>query len=255
MNLRPLMAGNGRFLLLVIFIFAVVFALAGVTNPISAQEPTLPPVQPDAELGNDLFQERCANCHGPAGQGDGELSGNLPAPYPPITPSQNFVSTRIPGNMYHTITDGILDSGMPPFGPESSNPVNEEDRWHLVATIYSLATPPEAIEAGQSVYEENCLACHGETGLGDGPDAAESQEEVPDLTSLRYWYNRSNQTVFDAIENGGVPDHDYELSDQERWDVVDYARTFSYTYFDPNAPVEPIEGGNRHWFCDQWHVK
>lgn len=234
MKLRPLMAGNGRFLLLIIFALALLVTWASLTSPMAAQEPTLPPVQPDAEIGSDLFQERCANCHGPAGQGDGELSGNLPK-IPANYTETEFRRTRIPGVMYNTITEGILESGMPPFGPASTNPINEENRWHLVAAVYSLATPPEAIAAGQAVYEENCLACHDEEGIGDGPD-------VPDLTSVRYWFNRSNATVFDSIANGGVPEHDYELTDQERWDVVDYARTFSYTYFDPNAPVEPIIG-------------
>lgn len=241
MNLRPLLAGNGRLLTLLLFVLAILLTFASFASPMAAQEPTLPPVQPDAELASDLFQERCANCHGPAGQGDGELSGNLPA-LPADFTDPEFRRTRIPGVMYQTITSGILDSGMPPFGPESTNPVSEENRWHLVAQVLSLATPPEALEAGQIVYEENCLACHGETGVGDGPDAASSEAEVPDLTSERYWFNRSNETVFEAIANGGVPDHDYELTDQERWDVVDYARTFSYVYFDPNAPVEPLEG-------------
>lgn len=243
MKLQPLTAGNGRFLFLIAFIIALLLALASFANPMAAQEPTLPPVQPDAEIGSDIFQERCANCHGPAGQGDGELSGNL-AQLPANYTETEFRRTRIPGVIYNTITEGILDSGMPPFGPASTNPVSDENRWHLVAAVYSLATPPEAIEAGQVVYEENCLACHGETGIGDGPDAADAQADMPDLTSVRYWFNRSNETVFADIESGGVPDHDYELTVQEQWDVVDYARTFSYTYFDPNAPVEPIVGAN-----------
>jgi mono/diheme cytochrome c family protein len=235
------MAGNGRLRFLIPLALALLLALASLTSPMAAQEPTLPPVQPDAEIGSDIFQERCANCHGPAGQGDGELTGNLPK-QPAIFTENEFRQTRIPGVMYQTITSGILESGMPPFGPESSNPISEENRWHLVATVYSLATPPEAIASGLAIYEESCAACHGETGLGDGPDAADAEAEVPDLTSVRYWFNRSNTTVFDSIENGGIADHDYELTEQERWDVVDYARTFSYNYFDPNAPVEPVVG-------------
>ena len=234
MKLRPFMAGNGRYLILIAFIVAFLGAWASLTSPMSAQEPIIPSVSPDAEIGNDLFQERCANCHGPAGQGNGELSADLPKPPANYTETE-FRRTRIPSTIFSTITTGILPSGMPPFGPESTNPVSEENRWHLVATVYSLATPPEAIEAGQAVYEANCIACHDEEGIGDGPD-------VPDLTSVRYWFNRSNATVFDSIENGGIADHDYELSEQERWDVVDYARTFSYNYVNPNAPVEPIVG-------------
>ncbi len=236
-------ARNGRLLrLLALFILlsllTFLFLQAG---PLAAQEPVLPPGPPDAEIGIELFQERCANCHGPAGQGDGELSADLPRPPADYTDPE-FRRTRIPAGMYSAITNGLLESGMPPFGPESSNPINEENRWRLIAAVYSLATPPEALAAGQAVYEENCLACHGETGLGDGPEAGEASAPLPDLSSVRYWFNRSNETVFTAIENEGVPDHAYQLSEQKRWDVVDYMRTFSYSYFDPNAPVEPIVG-------------
>ncbi len=241
MKLQSWMAGNGRLLFLIVTVLALCVVLAGQIDNLAAQEPTLPPVTPDAAIGNTIFPDRCANCHGPAGQGDGELAVNLPAP-PANYTDPEFRRSRIPSVMYNTITDGILDSGMPPFGPESSNPVSEEDRWHLIATVYSLATPLEAVEAGQVVYEENCAACHGETGLGDGPDAANAEAEIPDLTNVRYWFNRSNETVFEAIEGGSVPDHAYELTDQERWDVVDYARTFSYNYVNPNAPVEPVVG-------------
>jgi mono/diheme cytochrome c family protein len=235
-----LTAGNGRFLSLLLLPI-LLLAMAGQTGRTSAQEPILPPVTPDAETGLSLFAVRCAGCHGPAGQGDGEMAGMLSQPPADYT-DPDFRKTHIPTEMYATITDGLLESGMPPFGPESSDPISEENRWHLVAAVYSLATPAEAIEAGQAVYEENCLACHGETGTGDGPDAASSETEPTDLTSVRYWFNRSSETVYTALENGGIPDHDYDLSDEERWDVVDYARTFSYAYVNPAAPPEPIEG-------------
>ncbi len=242
MTSRTATTGNGRFLpLFALFCLLLLLWLASLSAPLAAQEPVLPPGQPDAETGLALFQERCANCHGPAGQGDGELSADLPRPPADFT-DPAFRRTRIPAVMFSTITNGLLESGMPPFGPESSNPISEENRWHLVAAVYALATPAEALNAGQTIYEENCLACHGETGLGDGPDAAAAEAEIPDLTDVRYWFNRSNETVFSAIENGAVPDHAYDLTDQERWDVVDYARTFSYNYVNPGAPAEPVLG-------------
>ena len=76
-----------------------------------------------------------------------------------------FRRTAVPSTMFQTITDGRLEAGMPPFGPASSNPIDIADRWDLVAAVYSLGTPSEAIENGRLVYEENCLACHG---LGHG---------------------------------------------------------------------------------------
>ncbi|PIE80761.1 MAG: hypothetical protein CSA11_06830 [Chloroflexi bacterium] len=241
MKLKPWMAGNGRLLFLMVTVLVLSVGLAGRLDTLVAQEPTLPPVIPDAAVGHDIFLDRCANCHGLTGQGDGALSSDLPAPPADYTDPE-FRRSRLPGMMYNSITNGILESGMPPFGPENSEPVSEEDRWHVLATVYSLATPLEAVEAGRTVYEGNCAACHGETGLGDGPDAANAEAEMPDLTAARYWFNRSNEIVFEAVAGGGIPEHAYELTEQERWDVVDYARTFSYHYVNPNAPAELLEG-------------
>ncbi|MCZ7673231.1 MAG: c-type cytochrome [Chloroflexi bacterium] len=116
-------ARNGRLLrLLALFILlsllTFLFLQAG---PLAAQEPVLPPGPPDAEIGIELFQERCANCHGPAGQGDGELSADLPRPPADYTDPE-FRRTRIPAGMYSAITNGLLESGMPPLARRAAIP-------------------------------------------------------------------------------------------------------------------------------------
>jgi mono/diheme cytochrome c family protein len=37
---------------------------------------------------------------------------------------------------------------------------------------------------GERLYRVHCLACHGETGKGDGPMRAQLEMSVPDLTTL-----------------------------------------------------------------------
>jgi mono/diheme cytochrome c family protein len=44
----------------------------------------------------------------------------------------------------------------------------EETLWDLVAALWAVNAAPEAIEAGRELYSQNCAACHGETGKGDG---------------------------------------------------------------------------------------
>ncbi|MFN2223751.1 MAG: cytochrome c, partial [Candidatus Promineifilaceae bacterium] len=135
-----------------------------------------------------------------------------------------------------------VPQGMPPFGPDSSNPLSEEDRWNVIATIYSLGTPVESVDGGQAVYQANCQACHGEQGLGDGPDAV---ADPGDLTSLTYWSGVSNQAVFDLLSGDQIAAHaplaDAGLGDDALWSVVDYIRTFSYEYTDALALFRPLE--------------
>ena len=222
------------------FALITLLFLGTLVPSVNAQDPLEPDNLPDANNGLPLFADRCANCHGPEGRGDGELAGQLPKPPRDYT-DEAFRRTAVPSSIFQTITDGRPEGAMPPFGPASSNPIAADGRWDLVAAIFSLGTPPEAIKNGRVLYEENCLSCHGEDGAGDGPDAANSTAEMPDLTDLRYWFSRSNEMVLERLQDTEIADHAYSLETDELWDVIDYTRTFSYVYADPQAASQPIE--------------
>jgi len=222
------------------FALITLLFLGTLAPSVNAQDPLEPDNLPDTNNGLPLFADRCANCHGPEGRGDGELAGQLPKPPRDYT-DEAFRRTAVPSSIFQTITDGRPEGAMPPFGPASSNPIATDGRWDLVAAIFSLGTPPETIENGRVLYEENCLSCHGDDGTGDGPDVANSTAEVPDLTDLRYWFSRSNEMVLERLQSTEIADHVYSLETDELWDVIDYTRTFSYVYADPKAASQPIE--------------
>jgi mono/diheme cytochrome c family protein len=46
--------------------------------------------------------------------------------------------------------------------------LNDDDLWDLVAWVWEQHTSPQEIAMGQKLYAQNCAACHGETGQGDG---------------------------------------------------------------------------------------
>ena len=211
-----------------------VATLTLLTAPLLAQEPVTPPAAtPDAGAGLQLFAERCAACHGPLGQGDGEMAAQLPRP-PTALGSADYARQAVPANMFHVITNGILDAGMPPFGPGNSDPLDEQQRWDLVAAVYSLGTSPALIEDGQMIYEENCQACHAQDGSGvDG---------VLDLRAQDYWLERSNEDIFLALSQNAIPEHETLALDEEALlAATTYARTFSYEYANPLAAFEPLE--------------
>ena len=207
-----------------------------------AQDPVLPTATPDGFAGLELYADRCANCHGESGAGDGELilqAGNTP----PMPFDAAYIQQAMPSVMFQQVTNGEAAVGMPPFGPASSNPIDDPGRWNLVAAVYSLATPPDDVTAGQTVYTAACAACHGDTGQGDGPDAAGTDPAAGPLTDVAYWFNRSNDTVFADLAPGVIPAHTYDLPEADLRRVVDFARTFSYTFADPAVLNEPIAAG------------
>ena len=54
----------------------------------------------------------------------------------------------------------------------------------VAAGVVAACMPREYAPSGQALYNENCAACHGPGGTGDGPAAGAYAEPLPDLTTL-----------------------------------------------------------------------
>jgi mono/diheme cytochrome c family protein len=205
----PLTRKSLRVFIPTLLILAAVFYAA---QPTAAQGPLQPPAPGDGFVGLATFETRCATCHGPEGLGNGELAEQLPVPPKPIGTS-GFQYTAVPSQLFVTIQEGILQSGMPPFGSASSNPLSAQDTWDVIAGLYSLGVSAESIANGETLVIENDLA-----------------DQLIDID----WANSSNQMVVDQFSDTG-------LSDAEVRDVVNFGRTDSYLHVDPvllNAPLE-----------------
>ena len=46
--------------------------------------------------------------------------------------------------------------------------LGDSDVWDLVAYLWQSNTTPDGLAAGQKVFAQNCAACHGEAGRGNG---------------------------------------------------------------------------------------
>lgn len=189
-------------------------------KPLTAQEPVLPSAPPDAAEGLALYNERCVVCHGPLGAGDGEqalASGLEPRNF--IDPAYRLVAE--PQLMFDVITNGVMASGMPPFGPVSSNPLSEDDIWNLIAAVYSFGVTPTALENGETLFSD----------LGGDP---------ANIPGSDYWFTRSNQSALADLENGNWGVDVSGLTGEEKQGMVDYGRAQHYTYANPMAAFDPI---------------
>jgi mono/diheme cytochrome c family protein len=87
-----------------------------------------------------------------------------------------------------------------------------------------------ALAAGKHLYAENCQKCHGERGDGHGEKAAELSVAPTDFTNAREIEELADGQLFEEITKGHLPMPAFEdrLSEEERWQLVDYVRTFAH---------------------------
>lgn len=84
-----------------------------------------------------------------------------------------------------------------------------------------------SIARGEPIYRENCTACHGAEGYGDGPAAAALTIKPANLTG-EHLFHHGEGTLFWWVSNGiagtPMPGFGSILSDSQRWDVLTFLR-------------------------------
>jgi cytochrome c oxidase cbb3-type subunit 3 len=88
---------------------------------------------------------------------------------------------------------------------------------------------PESIQAGRRVFAQQCSACHGFTGKGDGTKAPEGSKPA-DLTDDKWDHGSTDGEIFVTIRDGVGPKFDMpvwkdKLSDQDIWNTINFVRT------------------------------
>ena len=236
--------------------------IATLAPPMPAGAAALAPRAPKPALdsalqkrGAQLYKLKCASCHGKRGKGDGparEFLGRFPADltagvYKLRSTPKGLLPTD--EDIFATLTAGMGVGGMPAFAK-----LPELDRWALVAHVESLSSrfakqkdapeivtvPPRpapsdaARERGKKAYAAaGCPQCHGDSGRGDGPKAAELKDargnpvKPSDFTAPFTWISGSApeqlyRTMMTGVGGTPMPQGSDFFSDSEGWDVVEY---------------------------------
>jgi len=92
-----------------------------------------------------------------------------------------------------------------------------------------LQTSPAALAAARTVYRDKCVQCHGETGKGDGPDAASYYPRPASLTDTRHINSVTDGEIFYQISEGRKPMPAFKkrLTEEQRWQLVLLVRAFA----------------------------
>jgi cytochrome c5 len=106
------------------------------------------------------------------------------------------------------------------LGPAS---LSDSEKWDVVAYLWEASSLPESIANGKKLYGQNCAACHGENGAGDGV-----------FTDPKRMLGASPAVLQGKILRGGMgtgmPMWGSIFTEQQIWDLVSYLYTFQFGY-------------------------
>ena len=138
------------------------------------------------------------------------------------------------------------------FDELSSTSLTESQRWDEVAHLWQSNTTRESLTNGQQLYAQNCAACHGENGAGNGvfaDDLAAAGElsmqtmagtdnmtmQTPvDFTNPTRMLGASPALLQGKILRGGMgtgmPMWGSIFTEEQIWDLIAYLYSFQFNY-------------------------
>ena len=95
----------------------------------------------------------------------------------------------------------------------------------LIAGAAWIAAPGRAdsiLDQGKTIYDANCLLCHGQNGKGDGIAAAALNPKPADYTKPSFWTSDAAQHIASTIKNGKGQMPPFALDDASIKAVIYY---------------------------------
>jgi mono/diheme cytochrome c family protein len=142
--------------------------------------------------------------------------------------------------MFLVYTLGVMACAIALADDTPANPPEWKAPARAAKKKNPIAADAKSIAAGQVVYTQQCLACHGPAGKGDGKQAPQLQVKPKDLSDPKI-ASQTDGALFWKITTGRKPMPTFEklISEDDRWNVINYTRTFA-----PAPASQPSEGAN-----------
>jgi mono/diheme cytochrome c family protein/plastocyanin len=138
------------------------------------------------------------------------------------------------------------------FEKLGSTSLMDTEKWDVVAALWRANTTPESLQNGKNLYAQNCAACHGENGAGDGVFADDLAEAgTSSMQTMSGSEAMSRQTPADFTDPGrilgaspallqgkilrggmgtGMPMWGSIFTEKQIWDLVSYLYAFQFDY-------------------------
>jgi len=138
------------------------------------------------------------------------------------------------------------------FEELDSTDLSDSEKWDVVSYIWESNTTTEALANGKQLYAQNCAACHGENGAGDGVFADDlqaageasmqtmngsmdmSMQTPVDFTDSKRMLGASPALLQGKILRGGMgtgmPMWGSIFTKEQIWGLIAYLYSFQFEY-------------------------
>src|SRR6266478_7449529 len=236
-----------------LFVFFLILGLLYLANELLRTDNPIARAEQNLKLGETIYRENCAACHGERGDGKGPQAEKLKTKPRDFTSGiYKFRSTPsgslpLDSDLMRTITRGIRGTSMlaqlhlskqetsvvvqylKSFSPRFKN----EKSLQAIAILRKPPATSSMISVGKSKYEEaGCAQCHGAKGKGDGPSGRDLKDDwgnpiSPSDLTLKPFKSGSNpedlyRTISTGLNGTPMPSYAAAFSPKERWALVSY---------------------------------
>ena len=115
------------------------------------------------------------------------------------------------------------------FSAQQTQGLDMASHGKMAVTGSPIKNPVKAdkksVERGRKSYLLYCSLCHGDKGLGDGPQGIHLQIKPSNIADLKK--DRTDYQLFLQMSLGGMgmPQQRSSLTENDRWDIVNFIRT------------------------------
>jgi mono/diheme cytochrome c family protein/plastocyanin len=105
----------------------------------------------------------------------------------------------------------------------------EADLRDVAAYLWTQDASIETLLEAEALYNQNCAACHGQYGGGDGPAAITTAERPVAFADPAYMFEMRSDVLYAKIRRGGMgtdmPNFGTLFTQEETWALVEYLWT------------------------------
>lgn len=137
------------------------------------------------------------------------------------------------------------------FEALGSTSLSDSEKWDVVGHVWQSNTTPESLANGKTLYAQNCAACHGENGGGDGVFADDitaageasmqtmagsnmTMQTPANFTDTARVFGASPALLQGKILRGGMgtgmPMWGSIFTEAQIWDLIAYIYSFQFEY-------------------------